>query len=242
MQRGYGSFQPNSWEVGATVSSPIMAEHHNALKDAIIKIQHKIGLADNPAPDSIHHIVRRLEHRWLAPKAAFKAFPTNGSAPLKVKFQNFSGGHGLHFLWDFGDGTTSSEKNPTHTYDQEGVYTVKLNMISVLKSHGFTEKTNYIKVSNDLRQPMFYAKPRIGYSYESKPAPTEFEFIDQTDGQIVERHWFFGDGQDLVITNPNVHTAKHTYERPGNYAPSLIIKYVDEQISRVSILEEIMVY
>jgi PKD repeat protein len=252
LQRGMGKFNVNGWDAGSVVSSPVMAEHHNALKDAIMKIEQKVGLASNPSSDSIHGIIRRLEQRWLAPKASFKAYPTTGSAPLIVRFQNFSGGHSLHFLWDFGDGTTSSEKHPVHTYEKEGIYSVKLNMISVLKSQGATEKKNYIKVNNDLRQENFYAKPSYGYSrataeesYASERniiLPTEFLFIDQTEGKIIERHWFFGDNQDCLIINPNIHVVKHIYNRPGNYSPTLIIKYIDDQVAHANIFEDIMVY
>ena len=236
LQRGYGNNHAGSWDAGSIVSCPVMAEHHNALKDAIIKIQNKIGLANNPSTDSINGVLRKLEQRWLTPKATFRAFPTIGAPPLTVCFHNFSGGHGLHYLWDFGDGTTSTEKHPVHTYLSEGNYTVKLNMISIINAQGSTEKSNYITVSNELKQPFFYGRPLIG-----KSGLTEFTLVDQTDGNIVERHWFFGDGTDMVVSNPNQHVVKHTYEKPGDYVPVLMVKYTDNQISRANIVEGIVV-
>ena len=50
--------------------------------------------------------------------------PTAGCAPYTVDFHNT--GRGTSFHWDFGDGTTSTERNPTHTYSQGGIYTVTL--------------------------------------------------------------------------------------------------------------------
>ena len=236
LQRGYGKNTPSVWEAGSIVKCPVMAEHHNALKDAIIKIQQKIGLVDNPDPQSLHGIIRTLEQRWLTPKAIFKAFPTLGAPPLTVRFQNFSGGHGIHYLWDFGDGSISTEKHPVHTYLNEGNYSVKLNMVSVLKAQGFSEKANYISVSNELRQPFFYARPLLG------PAGSEFKIVDQTDGNIVERHWFFGDGEEATVSNPNLHVIKHVYHQPGEYLPTLVIRYADGQINRASIVEGITVF
>jgi PKD repeat protein len=236
LQRGYGKHLIGAWDAGSIVSCPVMSEQHNALKDAIMKIEQKIGLINNPHIQSLHGTIRNLEQRWLAPKAIFRAFPTNGVPPLTVRFQNFSGGHGLHYLWDFGDGTTSTEKHPNHTYLDEGNYTVKLNMVSVTKAQGFAEKSNYITVSKDKRVPFFYGRPLIG-----KSNITEFTFVDQTDGNIVERHWFFGDGTDKTVTNPNHHVIKHVYTKPGEYSPTLMICYADEQISHAT-TEGISVY
>lgn len=50
--------------------------------------------------------------------------PTAGCAPYTVNFHNT--GRGTAFHWDFGDGATSTQKNPTHTYSTGGLYTVTL--------------------------------------------------------------------------------------------------------------------
>ena len=50
--------------------------------------------------------------------------PPAGCAPYSVNFHNT--GRGTSFRWDFGDGTTSTERNPSHTYNQGGIYTVTL--------------------------------------------------------------------------------------------------------------------
>ena len=57
------------------------------------------------------------------PVAEF-VMPTAGCAPYGVTFHNT--GRGSSFLWNFGDGTTSTERNPTHTYSEGGIYTVTL--------------------------------------------------------------------------------------------------------------------
>lgn len=57
------------------------------------------------------------------PVAEFRSVPV-GCAPYSVDFHN--SGRGAAFHWDFGDGTTSTETNPSHTYDSAGLYTVTL--------------------------------------------------------------------------------------------------------------------
>lgn len=240
LQRAYGGTAHGNWPIDSIISLPVMAEHHNALKDAVLKIQEKIGHV-NPEPDSLHGIIRSLEQRWLTPKSSFKAYPTIAATGTNIRFQNFSIGHKLRYLWDFGDGSTSTEKSPFHTYKNEGFYTVRLNVLSDTKAQGFTEKTNYIQIINEQRKPLFYGRPLSGYSANTD-TPTDFELIDQTDGSVISRHWFFGDGTDMLIVNPNIHTIKHKYLQPGTYTPSLIIKFADEQTARAIILEPIMVF
>jgi PKD repeat protein len=57
----------------------------------------------------------------------FQAAPTVGRAPLSVVFTDLSVNPSSSWLWDFGDGGTSAEQNPTHVYeDSPGRYTVSL--------------------------------------------------------------------------------------------------------------------
>ena len=56
----------------------------------------------------------------------FNAEKIIGTAPLTVSFFNNSFQGVRSFLWDFGDGQTSTEKNPVHVYQNSGVYTVTL--------------------------------------------------------------------------------------------------------------------
>lgn len=58
--------------------------------------------------------------------AEFSATPLQGTAPLSVKFTDKSTGSPKSYYWDFGDGSTSTESNPLHIYQNNGVYSVGL--------------------------------------------------------------------------------------------------------------------
>jgi len=78
--------------------------------------------------------------------AAFTASITSGPAPLTVQFTDTSTvPNPTSWLWEFGDGTTSSAQNPSHTFTDDGVYTVRL---SVTGSTGLfvEEKPSLIRV------------------------------------------------------------------------------------------------
>jgi len=53
-----------------------------------------------------------------------------GEVPFNVSFSDRSAGSPTSWLWDFGDGTASSEENPQHTYTEPGSYRVRLTVKS----------------------------------------------------------------------------------------------------------------
>ncbi|QYZ80030.1 PKD domain-containing protein [Methanofollis formosanus] len=62
------------------------------------------------------------------PKANFTVTPAGGNAPLTVAFTDESTGCVFSRVWDFGDGSISTEERPSHTYASAGTYTVSLNV------------------------------------------------------------------------------------------------------------------
>ncbi len=80
------------------------------------------------------------------PVAQFAANPTGGVYPLTVTFANNSIGDITSYSWDFGDGGTSTEVNPGHTYTQAGSYTVTLTATGPGGSN-IELKENYIHVT-----------------------------------------------------------------------------------------------
>ncbi len=78
--------------------------------------------------------------------ASFSADRTSGSAPLEVQFIDNSAGGATSWTWNFGDGGTSTARNPVHTYTATGTYTVSLTVTRTGASD--TEvKTDYITVT-----------------------------------------------------------------------------------------------
>src|SRR6266487_1896791 len=60
------------------------------------------------------------------PTASFSAAPTSGTAPLTVQFTDTSTGGPTAWAWDFGDGSSSTAQNPSHSYATAGTFTVAL--------------------------------------------------------------------------------------------------------------------
>jgi len=81
------------------------------------------------------------------PVAGFTASSFSGQAPFTVTFTEYPSISGTitSYLWDFGDGTTSTDQNPSHTYTKGGNYTVKLTVTGPGGSNSL-EKADFIKV------------------------------------------------------------------------------------------------
>lgn len=235
--RGFAGSRQDTWPVGTVVGNAVMAEIHNATKDALLNIQQDLGTKSFPSADSLNGILKSLESKFLAPNPQFRAFPLSGTPPLTVKFQNFTNNQAIRFLWDFGDGNTSAERSPTYTYQSEGSFTVKLNTIMSTGGQGIKIKKNYINVSNEETVPFFYSVLKSS----TNEAPATYELIDQTDGDIAARYWVFDDGENTQALDPNQHSIEHTYTEAGEYIPSLLIEFKDQTLKRVFLTDGITV-
>jgi serine protease len=116
------------------------------------------------------------------------------------------------WTWDFGDGTTSNEQNPAHTYQNTGYYTVRLTVVGPKGSDTET-KSNYIQLTMpSVPVANFTAKPRSGNG------PLVVQFTDTSTGHVTSRLWDFGDGATSTQQNP-IHT--YTYRNTPDYTVSL---------------------
>ncbi len=144
-----------------------------------------------------------------APVADFSATPLNGNAPLAVQFTDQST-NATAWLWDFGDGGSSTQKNPSHIYQSAGSYTVVLTA-SNGAGMSVKTKTGYITASQAPQPPVadFSATPLTGN------APLVVQFTDLSTN-ATGWLWDFGDGSGSTQRNPS-----HIYQNAGSYTVRL---------------------
>lgn len=83
----------------------------------------------------------------ILPVAAFTGTPANITAGQIVQFTDQSTNIPKSWIWNFGDGGTSTAQNPSHTYTSAGTYTVSLKVSNNYGSNTLT-RTNYITVAD----------------------------------------------------------------------------------------------
>lgn len=145
--------------------------------------------------------------------AEFAAQPAAGDYPLNVTFTDHSTGEGIvSYSWTFGDGSSSTGRNPAHTYTEAGVYTVSLT-VSTAEQTDTETKSGYITVSTPKPVTAFTASPTTG------DYPLTVAFRDMSAGDAIGSYsWDFGDGTRSVIQHPI-----HTYSTAGTYTVSLTV-------------------
>jgi hypothetical protein len=86
-----------------------------------------VVLAGNTSTKRYWHADLALVHQpTYAPVASFTESATSGTAPLTVQFTDTSTQSPTSWQWDFGNGSTSTQQNPSVTYATEGTYTVTM--------------------------------------------------------------------------------------------------------------------
>jgi len=81
------------------------------------------------------------------PIANFVADSTVGTVPFTVNFSDSSSGNISNWLWDFGDGTSSTSQNPSHTYESADTFSISL-IVSGLGGADTVSRANYISVTD----------------------------------------------------------------------------------------------
>jgi PKD repeat protein len=165
------------------------------------------------ATRTMHHLIRVADSVTPAPTpvADFSANATSGAAPMTVAFTDASSPEPSHRWWQFGDGESSTDADPEHTYAKQGTYTVNLTVWTAL-GQATVSKSAFVTVGPDSRAPV----ANFTMSRSSGAAPLYIKFTDTSTGDPNSWKWSFGGLAWTSIRNPSV-----VFRAPGTYAVTL---------------------
>ena len=140
------------------------------------------------------------------PSASFSTSETKTKPGSSIQFTNESTGDIDSWSWDFGDGNTSAEENPSHKYAEKGRYTVSLTVFNMAGS------------DTDTLAIVVLEPPNANFSASETKAKvnSSIQFTNESTGDIDSWLWDFGDGDTSTQKNPS-----HTYRDGGTYTVSL---------------------
>jgi PKD repeat protein len=159
--------------------------------------------------DTVELLMNQITMLLRRPEADFGASWSGTYGPLPVTFTDLSEGVVEWWSWDFGDGGTSAEQNPVHTYTSAGSFTVSLRAGNSYNSATET-KLNLVVVTDVVPAADFEASPTTG------DAPLEVTFTDLSANAPTEWAWDFGDAGTSTEQDPT-----HTYTTVGSFTVSL---------------------
>ena len=202
-----GDIASYSWNFGdgntSTEANPTHTYANAGQYTAIVEIMGQDGV-----PSTAQVVITVAEGL----QAAFVPGVTSGVAPLQVTFDSSgSTGNIVSYSWDFGDGNTSTEANPTHTYQVANTYNVTLTVTDATNATSVTQP-QAITVSAGL-QAAFVP----GVTSGAAPLQVTFDSSSST-GNIVGYSWDFGDGNTSTEVNPT-----HTYQSANTYNVTLTV-------------------
>lgn len=160
--------------------------------DAPIGVFSVIGIGsqfDSDEPfDEGYQIIPRYAEDLSEPVLAAFADPGAVSAGTPVSFVNESSG-GAEYVWNFGDGNNSDETNPTHTYEEDGSFTVTLTAFSIDGecSDQFTFTLDVAVGVNEQAEPQasVFPNPATNVLTVSYGAPMERIDVRDSAGRLV---------------------------------------------------------
>jgi PKD repeat protein len=141
-------------------------------------------------------------------KAAFGADVRSGFPPLTVNFIDQSEGDITSWNWSFGDGQTSEEQNPIHTFNEVGTYSISLTVSDGANFYTL-EKENYITVKSGAGQCDTLDYPFAGnYTYYTIPAEFGQGYVSGSNsyGDLAKAN-YFNPGYSSLITGAFVDFA-----------------------------------
>lgn len=179
-------------------------------------------VASNPTPDGCGGIQEiDFDIQVFDPPTADFSFSNVGCANTPVQFTSTNNGNGrpvTNWFWNFGDASTATINNPSHTYTAGGSYTVKyairtdVGCISDTASHVVT--VGNLPTASFTKTGPFCAGKVVSFTDQST-------VVGSTT--VVKWTWNFGDATPPVVVNaPSSPNQTHTYAAPGTYTVSLI--------------------
>jgi gliding motility-associated-like protein len=200
-----------SWDFGDGTTATGKIQNKQYEKDGIYDIV--LQLSDSKGCTTVVHRIMNIDKERL--NADFVATTLDSDCPpLFVQFKNLSttteGRKINKWLWDFGDGSTSIESDPSKLYLFAGKFTVKL----------FIEDENDCKDSIVFNDFILVNGPEGTYSFDKKEGcvPLDVNFSSTQKGAS-KLEFDMGDG----VVYKDVANFKHTYRLPGRYIPLMVL-------------------
>jgi PKD repeat protein len=202
-----GNIKSSVWDFGDGATSEEASPSHTYAQSGTYEVT--LTVTDDDGDTGQMPLTIQVEAN--KPPEANVTFSANG---LNLQFTGTSNdpdGNIAAHLWDFGDGFTSTDKDPRHTYASAGTYTVEL---TVTDNHGATDTASKQITVDDVNVP-----PVAAFSFTTDGLEIQFsDTSTDSDGNIVSHQWDFGDHGTSTETSPI-----HTFASAGTYTVKLTV-------------------
>lgn len=155
------------------------------------------------------------------PTASFTATPVTGAAPLDVAFEDTSTGTPTSWSWNFGDNSSSTTQNPTHTFSVPGTYPVTL---TARNEGGSTTATRTVTVQDVTAPDGSYTVSTASAAAGSSTVTLQQQSLsdDFTPTSGITRRVSWGDGS-AAFSWASGTTTTHVFRSAGSFTPRVTL-------------------
>jgi gliding motility-associated-like protein len=200
------------WSTGATTQSVTLSPPVTTVYSVYATVSSCSGIPDSFA---VTVIDPQLSITWLGTclDAPFSFFPVSSTSAI------------LNYAWDFGDGSTDTVYNPSHTFANAGTYNVN---VSILTVWGCTVDAD--------TQFVVDAVPNPDFTFADACNGTAMQLNNTTTGGTFNSLWYFGDNDSSNVLSPS-----HLYADTGTYNVTLIASAASNNACRDTISKDVRV-
>ncbi|MCL2291139.1 MAG: PKD domain-containing protein [Bacteroidetes bacterium] len=145
-----------------------------------------------------------------------------------IQFINYSSSEAyknMEFFWDFGDGVTSTEKNPTHTFLPGNGGGSACLTVTVPSNNGNNHRAQTVTTCIPVPKPNDPPSNSPTFTYTANEGTVSFTCTHPPQSQVSRYVWQFGDGAEKTELYSNKTT--HTYIAAKTYSVRLTVYYHD---------------
>ena len=208
--RGDGSTSsPRSFELQLSTTGTDAADFTTVLTGALPRDNRTHAFSLPATPATWARLVVLDNHGGTNVRLATLALHSRSAGGPTVAFDDLSSdpdGQPVDWRWDFGDGTTSTDRHPVHSYDAPGTYPVS---VTVTDDDGLTDRAtaDYTVLSPPVADFTWSPDPQL------EGSSVRFTDRTTTPGTVIGHHWFFaGPNSESTVASPAV-----TYQDDGEY-------------------------
>jgi len=220
-----GDLLAYTWDFGDGNAGSGVAPSHTYATGGSFEV--KLTISDGKGGSDIATATVEVTVPNNQPPTANPGGPYSGSEDTPITFDGSDSSDPnddpLFYLWDFGDGSTSTEESPSHTYLYGGTFTVSLTVADNISGQDTQQTTVTVAEVNDqptaVHNGPYSAEIGQAITFDAS-ASSDPDNLDGTtaNDQTLTYHWDFGDGNSSTEISPS-----HSYADGRDYTVTLTV-------------------
>ncbi len=225
-----GSIASWAWDFGDGTQASGATTPHDYLQAGTYTVRLSVKDNNGTSASTTQQVVVTAPPPNQAPVAAFTSSCTGRTCAFDSSTSSDPDGTVSGWAWDLGDGSVSTDQNPSHTYATNGTFTVSLTVSDDLGASNTVTHTVTVTVAAANAKPV----AKVATQVSGLTVSVDGSGSTDADGTVASYAWAYGDGGSGAGK-----TDSHTYAAAGTYTVTLTV--TDDQGATGSATAQVVV-